>query len=90
MSKDHSQEALISALEAEIERLRKALASSCDEQRQLYREEANWPCEAAMDNEVLRGLLADLLSCLEDQHGPEYINMIVGRVREALGEPHRD
>ena len=46
---------------AEIERLRKALQSSCDEQRQLFRDEANFPCEAAIENEVLRGLLKDAI-----------------------------
>ncbi len=46
--------------DAEIEQLRKALRSSCDEQRQLFRDEANMPCEAAVDNEVLRGLLSEI------------------------------
>ena len=64
----------------EIERLRKALASSCDEQRQLYREEANWPCEAAMDNEVLRELLRDILEA-EDLPAHWWL-----RIREALRE----
>jgi hypothetical protein len=45
----------------EIERLRAALRSSCDEQRQLFRDEANLPCEAAIENQVMRDLLSEAL-----------------------------
>jgi hypothetical protein len=67
----------------EIERLREALQSSCDEQRQLFRDEANFPCEAAIENEVLRGLLRDLGVCVD-----WYIvsDNLKRRIREALGD----
>ena len=62
----------------EIERLRAAIRSSCDEQRQLFRDEANFPCEAAIENQVLRDLLAEAL----DSEISDYWYVRVG---EALG-----
>jgi len=64
----------------EIERLRKALQSSCDEQRQLFRDETNFPCEAAIENEVLRGLLREALEVYEPAIEWYW------RVREVLGD----
>ena len=69
----------------EIEQLRKALRSSCDEQRQLFRDEANMPCEAAVDNEVLRGLLRELLPLDVFDVRSEKEQNLLRRIREALG-----